>query len=1124
MADVAKLPVLAEAILSDIVSQVYVCLVCTDHISYLSKVWSCHHCSRVFDLDCIQDWAFSDRKNKNSADGWRCPSCNMSHALLPKSYTCWCGKVPNPPSNMLEPHSCGYKCGAVLNDPHCPHGCSSICHPGPHQQKCNQMGPKSFCHCGKKHKETTCTLTPYQKGWSCGEICGRRLACGLHKCQKPCHSGVCDDCDIEIKGNCYCGSEKNEYVKCSEKNPLKSTTGDVNWIGLFQCNNICQSYLSCGIHKCDSSCHQFTATCHNCPLSVESITHCICGKSSLFQLGISRNKCTDPIPTCDKICGKTLSCGHKCYWTCHEGECAPCFTPVDMSCSCDTFKYSIACGLIQEGYKPQCKQKCNLLMSCRRHFCKNRCCADKPEAIKRENSIKKRIRKNELSPQAAQQIQVEAGHVCLQTCEKKLACGKHYCQAMCHIGPCPPCLESVFEDLECHCGKTRIPAPVRCGTKLPPCPFQCVREKDCGHTQEPHACHSEDVECTSCRQLVTKKCRCEKGNLMGNVVCSQNDAQVSCMQVCGKPAACGIDGHKCKKECHLPGNCQIACTEICEGKRSCGHKCKEQCHGVNGAKGDCPDTKQCTEIMNVTCKCGCRKMTLECWVVSKLKEKQFKDKEIAAAIDKAVVLNSEESETQEYAKVESATENNQNSISEVTNTEASANTIQNEIHKTDIDDELNDNNVYIPCHYRCEQQRRSNALVEVLGLSPEQEYKTNIQYQYKIVESLYTANIMKVMRAQPKWCLSIESIFRSLLIGKLIKSWGIDYAPSPVSSAFNSNANSPFGSSTSLNSQKKLTAGEKLLQSKQNSQSRLSIFGNSDWQSHHFRPMKQVQRKLVHELAEAWGLYAESQDKEPKRSVFVKAKSESAIPDIGLSDALAIWDAMKEIKKQDEESEREAEKERQKILEEAAERREKEREEQLRLQEEEKLKQELIHPKFWNAIMLKGISTASLLDDVDEKLKEIYQRTDLGSITSYLAPIDDSIWILIFELTEQHSFKEARTLLSKKVLMLCPAIEGIIIEKRIAQECIVCCIDDEVVTEVGDWHSLLLQKPMDSTEVIDIEDVEDIVIEDVEDIDVEDVEDIEVEDVENIEVEDVEDVQVEINSERETNNDTEDTS
>ncbi|CAI5104801.1 BBT_HP_G0131780.mRNA.1.CDS.1 [Saccharomyces cerevisiae] len=81
-----------------------------------------------------------------------------------------------------------------------------------------------------------------------------------------------------------------------------------------------------------------------------------------------------------------------------------------------------------------------------------------PSAIRRKKNL---FRTQDLLDESL----VEAKHICLKPCNLTLSCGIHKCQRKCHPGKCPPCLESDSNDLVCPCGKTVVPAPVRCGTE-----------------------------------------------------------------------------------------------------------------------------------------------------------------------------------------------------------------------------------------------------------------------------------------------------------------------------------------------------------------------------------------------------------------------------------------------------------------------------------------------------------------------------------------------------------------------------------------------------------------------------------------------------------------------------------
>ncbi|MBD4018850.1 hypothetical protein GUI04_07410, partial [Xanthomonas citri pv. citri] len=65
-------------------------------------------------------------------------------------------------------------------------------------------------------------------------------------------------------------------------------------------------------------------------------------------------------------------------------------------------------------------------------------------------------------------------HLCSKPCEKRLRCGQHDCESLCHSGHCPPCPETIFTDLTCACGRSSIPPPLPCGTPPPSCQYPCA--------------------------------------------------------------------------------------------------------------------------------------------------------------------------------------------------------------------------------------------------------------------------------------------------------------------------------------------------------------------------------------------------------------------------------------------------------------------------------------------------------------------------------------------------------------------------------------------------------------------------------------------------------------------------
>ncbi|AOW03873.1 hypothetical protein B0I73DRAFT_128834 [Yarrowia lipolytica] len=569
---------ITDQLIAEISAGEYPCLICTEDITPKSKIWNCPTCYRVYDIDCISDWAGRGLKapippgeaNKNKRPNWKCPSCNGAFEKQPKTYTCWCGKVQDPFVNELVPHSCGQTCGQSID---CVHGCSSACHPGPHVE-CSAMGPVMSCACGRSRRQWPCVLTPY-KGWSCEVVCGEIMPCGEHTCSRQCHTGLCSVCVETTPAKCFCGkTEKN--ITCHMDEEMQ------NQNGRYSCEDVCDTLFDCGIHKCEEICHPFVS--HECPLIPSRQTHCYCGQTKNEDLGIERTKCTDAVPTCSLTCSKTLSsCDHKCPQKCHSGDCPPCKETVKMHCSCGRQTFSVPCGTSET---PKCTHKCAALLSCRKHYCMDECCEWEAVAIQREKQRKK----------TGAQIPVEEPkHHCEKNCNRLLKCGIHRCPDRCHSGACKPCMQATsWDDVNCPCGRTTTYAPIRCGTALEVCAWPCERDPPCGHRRIQHTCHSDSEPCPPCPVLMNKPCQCGKSTVKG-VRCFQT--QVTCSQTCGELLACGV--HKCSKHCHVPGECE-ECTHGCGKTLSCGHVCKAPCH----APFPCDESELCKEKVEVTCECG----------------------------------------------------------------------------------------------------------------------------------------------------------------------------------------------------------------------------------------------------------------------------------------------------------------------------------------------------------------------------------------------------------------------------------------------------------------------------------------------------------------------------------------
>ncbi|KAL6454679.1 LOW QUALITY PROTEIN: FAP1 FKBP12-associated protein 1 [Candida maltosa Xu316] len=598
---------LGTTILREIQEGTYICLVCTGEIDQHSKIWTCIECFRVYDLDCIQDWAIRGSSTNKTSKEWRCPSCNHATNKIPKKFTCWCGKITNPDKNTLMPFSCGNSCNYKYDD--CIHNCLSICHPGKHPI-CGAMGPMMKCKCGKDTRQLPCLITPYDKGWRCEEECTVPVCDLNHKCGKGCHAGFCGLCQENVTMKCYCGGSELS-LKCHEKVLKKCTdaNGD-SWIGIGSCGQTQKTYYDCNEHFELRSCQPPISHVRKCKFSPDVITTCYCGKTKVDVK--HRTKCTDPVPECNNVCGKLLPCGCRCKFKCHEGECE-CISVLDIKCECGHESYLAPCKYVQSGMRPKCDHKCSVLLNCRKHYHRVECCPSEKIGIARERERKKAIRNNTRSNFREDDMSIEAAHICTRTCNRLKSCGKHECQALCHSGPCDVCLESTNEDLVCHCGKTIIPAPVRCGTELV-CHEQCIRQPPCGHRPEHHECHDDSVSCPKCTALVTRECDCGAKSDLPGILCSQE--RVSCGKMCMVPKDCG---HACLKTCsadctkkdiHASSkNCQSYCKKV---RTSCPHLCKLKCHfNKVGSSKNC-DVVRCTEEISVTCECGRLTKKIKC--------------------------------------------------------------------------------------------------------------------------------------------------------------------------------------------------------------------------------------------------------------------------------------------------------------------------------------------------------------------------------------------------------------------------------------------------------------------------------------------------------------------------------
>lgn len=469
----SEAPDLTTRIHEDIDNGQYECVICSSEVVRTSRIWACTTCWTVVHHHCTRKWYKSQMEGEQpqgQEPTWRCPGCNSRLTEEPGPYHCWCSKELNPKSTPgLPPHSCGQTCSKPRAT--CPHPCPLSCHSGP-CPPCTLMGPVQPCFCGKHTSQKRCVDTDYVTGFSCNEICGDLLPCGEHFCSQTCHPGLCGSCSVPVFSTCYCGKERKEIL-CNKRDDIlesynfgqlqvdpsgESDDATGTWYeGSFACDQGCGRKYDCGFHTCEKPCHPQDEEAAHCPLSPDLVTHCPCGKTPLEEImSKPRQSCQDKIAHCTQTCGIKMACGHFCQETCHTEKCPPCFQKMDISCQCGRTTVESTCQQVppEDVQQPMCFRTCRATLNCGRHQCDSRCCRGERAAAKRQAN---RRRAN------AATEDVEDEHICSRMCGRLLTCQKHFCEQLCHRGSCNSCLEAIFEEIACACGRTRLypPQPVR---------------------------------------------------------------------------------------------------------------------------------------------------------------------------------------------------------------------------------------------------------------------------------------------------------------------------------------------------------------------------------------------------------------------------------------------------------------------------------------------------------------------------------------------------------------------------------------------------------------------------------------------------------------------------------------
>ncbi|XP_052793796.1 NF-X1-type zinc finger protein NFXL1-like isoform X2 [Mya arenaria] len=528
-----------------------------------------------------------------------CPPC-------PKTVRvgCHCGKAaPQVRRCSARPWSCTGVCGRRLTCGQ--HTCQQTCHSG----ECSPcpMTSSQRCQCGKSSSVRPCA----SPDWQCDQVCGKRLSCGNHVCESVCHRGPCGDCPRGGVRKCPCG--KTEYDKpCTEDIPTcGDTCGKLLACGIHSCVQRCH-YGSCGscLQMCVKRCRCSQGKEREVTCSKDFLCETKCTKMRDCAKHQCKRKCCDGnCPPCEQMCNKPLTCKyHKCSSRCHRGRCYPCMETVDMFCSCKATKITVPCGREKVTKPPRCNHPCKNPPDChhperikhRCHFgecptcrqvchkqlpnCSHVCPASCHTAVKvKYKDNKKRAGPWEGGPRIIEQVvdrpcppcmvpiaiqcygmhetgsfacSVVKPYSCGRQCGRNLICGNHTCSRMCHV------VEGSQE-------------PVMAGTNCQKCELGCQfeRPEGCTHPcQKP--CHQD--ACPPCTQMFRMRCHCQAS--IRHVECykwvASSDSKKEEMKTCGGPCPKVLScGHQCSLLCH-PGACSRA--DQCERKVTVKCKCKRQ--------------------------------------------------------------------------------------------------------------------------------------------------------------------------------------------------------------------------------------------------------------------------------------------------------------------------------------------------------------------------------------------------------------------------------------------------------------------------------------------------------------------------------------------------------------------
>lgn len=177
---------------------------------------------------------------------------------------------------------------------------------------------------------------------------------------------------------------------------------------------------------------------------------------------------------------------------CHPGPCGPCQVTVTRKCGCGRSERMMQCCQKDD---LECNAQCDKDLNCEVHRCERRChhgeCGDCEKEIQhacycgRDKKPLPCTKKNNASLK----------YSCAEVCDKRLKCGNHRCQRLCHDGDCEGCKLLPDAVKTCPCGKMTLTDGQRtsCTDPIPLCTGNCRKPLRCGQPAHPHVCQGEHL-------------------------------------------------------------------------------------------------------------------------------------------------------------------------------------------------------------------------------------------------------------------------------------------------------------------------------------------------------------------------------------------------------------------------------------------------------------------------------------------------------------------------------------------------------------------------------------------------------------------------------------------------------